>query len=261
VKVRIAHYRSAGPPVSGLRQRLILHAGRLLLGLSATRVVGVCDGARAMAGVAAGKWLTLFDGIVADNSPSPPRLPGPPSLLFLGRIHPDKRPAKAVDIFDALMARGGAGASLHFVGTGSPAEMERLRARVGASPFASAIMVHGASSEPREHLRRAAVLVLPSSREGLPGAALEALAEGVPVVASDLPGVREIQSFCAGVHCVPRDALAAEWADAVEQALVGARPDEIRAGFRESPFQLADHVRGFERLWGLSGGGGNACEG
>jgi glycosyltransferase involved in cell wall biosynthesis len=254
VKVRIAHYRNAGPPVAELRQRLILHAGRLLLGLSATRVVGVCDGARAMAGVRPGKWLTLYDGIISDDGSPPPR-PGPPSLLFLGRIHPDKRPAKAVDIFDALMARPGAQASLHFVGAGSPAETERLRARIGASPFASGIIVHGSSSEPREHLRRAGVLLLPSSREGLPGAVLEALAEGVAVVASDLPGIREIQNRCAGVHIVAPDAPAAIWADAVEEALTRARPEEIRSRFREAPFGFSDHVRGFERLWSLPDAG------
>jgi glycosyltransferase involved in cell wall biosynthesis len=259
VKVRIAHYRSAGPPVAQLRQRLILHTGRLLLRLSASRVVGVCDSARAMAGVKPGKWLTLYNGIIRDDGAAPPR-PGRPSLLFLGRIHPDKRPAKAVDILDALMARSGARASLHFVGSGSPAEMGRLRARIDASPFASAIIVHGFSREPREHLRRAGVLLLPSSREGLPGAVLEALAEGVAVVASDLPGIREIQGFCPGVYCVVGDAPAAIWADAVEEALAQARPDDIRAGFRESPFHFADHVRGFERLWALSGGSGDAGE-
>jgi glycosyltransferase involved in cell wall biosynthesis len=254
VKVRIAHYRSAGPPVAGLRQRVILHAGRLLLRLSATRVVGVCDSARAMAGVRQGKWLTLFDGTIGDDAAPPPRS-GPPSLLFLGRIHPDKRPAKAVDIFEALMARPGARASLHFVGAGSAAEMERLRARIGASPFASAIIVHGSSSEPREHLRRAGVLLLPSAREGLPGAVLEALAEGVAVVASDLPGIREIQNRCPGVHCVAPDAPAAIWTDAVEEALARARPEEISSRFREAPFGFSDHVRGFERLWSLPDAG------
>ena len=196
------------------------------------------------------KWLTLYNGILCDDAAAPPR-PGPPYILFLGRIHPDKRHEKAVDVFDAFMARPGAEASLHFVGPGSAAEMEKLRKRICASPFASAITVHGPSREPRAHLRRARILLLPSSREGLPGAVLEALCEGVPVVASDLPGIREIQNVCAGVHCVKRDAPAAIWAEAVEDALARARPDDIRNRFREAPFGFSDHVRGFELLWAL----------
>jgi glycosyltransferase involved in cell wall biosynthesis len=42
------------------------------------------------------------------------------------------------------------------------------------------------------YLRRAAVLVLPSLWEGLPNVLLEALASGCSVVASDLPGHREV---------------------------------------------------------------------
>jgi hypothetical protein len=75
------------------------------------------------------------------------------------------------------------------------------------------------------------------------------------VVASDLPGLREIQSVCTGVYCIDRDAPAAEWADAVGEALARARPDDIRKRFREAPFGFSDHVRGFERLWALPDAG------
>ena len=256
VKVRIAHYRAAAAPSATLYQRAILHSGRLLLRLSATSVVGVCDCARELAGVRPEKWRTLYHGVAGGGAAPQPRH-GPPALLFLGRIHAEKRPDKALDVFDALMARPGADASLHVVGGGSEAEMDKLRRRIGASPFASSVIVHGPSREPRRHLRNARVLLLPSAREGMPGAALEALSEGVAVVASDLPGIREIQSRCPGVTCVAPDAPAALWADAVEEALARARPDDISSGFREGPFRFSDHVRAVERLWALPDRGGD----
>lgn len=250
VKLRIAHYRASEAPSTGPYQRALLHIGRLLLRLSATRVVGVCAGARGLAGVRPERWLTLYNGIPAGDGAFVPSA-APPVLLFLGRIHPEKGPGKALDVFDALMARPGAEASLHFVGAGSAAETDKLKRRIAASPFASSVVVHGPSREPREHLRNARLLLLPSSREGLPGAVLEALSEGVPVVASDLPGVREIQEHCPGVHCIAPDAPAAAWADAVENALAPARPDAIRHGFEQGPFGFTDYLHAIERLWEL----------
>jgi glycosyltransferase involved in cell wall biosynthesis len=89
---------------------------------------------------------------------------------------------------------------------------------------------------PREELRRllgeARVCVLPSvnSQEAFGIALLEAMASGAPVVASDLPGVREVASL-AGLTARPGDA-----ADLAEKLVAAWRaperfggPGEIRA--------------------------------
>jgi len=49
---------------------------------------------------------------------------------------------------------------------------------------------HGA--ELRELYRQADAFVLPSAREGMPLVLLEALAMGLPIIATDIPGTREI---------------------------------------------------------------------
>lgn len=51
---------------------------------------------------------------------------------------------------------------------------------------------HGPTMHPGDYLSGAAVLLLPSRADTRPRVVEEALATGVPVVASDLPGVREI---------------------------------------------------------------------
>ena len=77
-----------------------------------------------------------------------------------------------------------------------------------------------------ELLAVAAVLVLTSVTEGVPQVVVQALAAGVPVVATDVPGLREIEG--APIAILPADgsALASavreiveEHADAVDVAL------------------------------------------
>jgi glycosyltransferase involved in cell wall biosynthesis len=76
--------------------------------------------------------------------------------------------------------------------------------------------------------RRAAVLVLPSDREGFGLPVIEALACGTPVIAADLPVLREVggpaATYCAGDR-------AEDWADAVQRLLSerGQTPTESAA--------------------------------
>jgi glycosyltransferase involved in cell wall biosynthesis len=69
--------------------------------------------------------------------------------------------------------------------------------------------VHG--DDKQRWLQAADAFALPSRTlangrsEGLPCALLEALATGLPAVASDLPGIRELQPFAPGLALVPQD--------------------------------------------------------
>ena len=71
----------------------------------------------------------------------------------------------------------------------------------------------GASSDVRPWLERATCVVLPSYREGLSMTLLEAAAMGRPMVASDVPGCREIvRDGVNGFLCKPRDSESLELA-------------------------------------------------
>jgi glycosyltransferase involved in cell wall biosynthesis len=52
-------------------------------------------------------------------------------------------------------------------------------------------------------LKASDCFILSSRREGLPGVVLEAVASGIPVVATDLPGVREIAKYTQLISIVP----------------------------------------------------------
>lgn len=65
----------------------------------------------------------------------------------------------------------------------------------------------GSSTDVREHLALADCVVLPSYREGTPRTLLEAAAMGRPLVATDVPGCREVvRHGFNGLLCRPRDA-------------------------------------------------------
>lgn len=53
------------------------------------------------------------------------------------------------------------------------------------------ITYYGSAKDVRHHIHQSSVLVLPSYREGLPRAVIEAMAMGKPIITTDVPGCRE----------------------------------------------------------------------
>ena len=83
-------------------------------------------------------------------------------------------------------------------------------------------------------LQAADAFVLSSRREGLPGVVLEALAAGLPVVATDLPGVREIAAHTGLIRIVP-----CEDAPALAREILRTRDDILQGGIAPEPFPVA----------------------
>lgn len=70
-------------------------------------------------------------------------------------------------------------------------DTDRLRAILGATAISGSVRFLGERKDLPDLLAAADVFVLSSHREGLPGVVLEAMALEAPIVASDLPTVRE----------------------------------------------------------------------
>ncbi len=112
------------------------------------------------------------------------------AVVYAGRLSPEKRVDHLIAAF-AEVARVRPTARLLIGGAGP--EEARLR-RQAAALALERVRFLGTLSRPdvRLLLSSADVVVLPSVFEGFPMAALEALACGVPVVATDVGGVRDI---------------------------------------------------------------------
>jgi glycosyltransferase involved in cell wall biosynthesis len=134
-------------------------------------------------------------------------------VLHVGSDIPRKRLDRVLEIVSALRTRGH---RVRLIRVGSPMRPEtRRRARELA--FGDFIELPFLDRELlRAVYERSDVLLLTSDREGYGLPVLEAFAAGKPVVASDIPALRESSGGLA--ICVPPDALR-DWVDAVEHAL------------------------------------------
>lgn len=184
------------PPLRLVAERRVAEAADRI-------VVLTCDEARLLHrtyGLSGAKIQVVPAGVDLDRfAPAPaPRTPGPPRLLFVGRLQPLKGPDVAVRTLaevrrtlpDArLLIVGGASGSGD--GTTGPDELRALAAELGVAD--------GLELEPAidqtalvSRYQQADVLLAPSRSETFGLVALEAQACGTPVVAANVPGLRAV---------------------------------------------------------------------
>ncbi len=112
---------------------------------------------------------------------------GLPVVAFIGALTEGKRPMRFIEAVAALRER-----DLRFravlIGDGA------LRSAVDAPAAAADIELLGSRSDVAELLGRADVMVFPSrpQGEGMPGVLIEGGLSGLPIVATDVPGVRTV---------------------------------------------------------------------
>jgi len=115
------------------------------------------------------------------------KLHSPPRLIFVGRLSAQK------NVLLLLRALDGVSADFDttLVGDG---ELEGELRQAASDLGLQNIKFHGRAdgAELVELYRDADIFVMPSEREGMPLALLEALAMGLPVVATNVPGNREV---------------------------------------------------------------------
>lgn len=123
-----------------------------------------------------------------------PRVPQPdasPRIAFVGRLDP----VKGADLLlDALAALRPDHPSLTatFIGDGPQAEHTRAHARALGLDDVTTFLGAQPEAAVADLLRQSDLLVLPSFAEGLPVVLMEAMATGLPVIASRIAGIPEL---------------------------------------------------------------------
>jgi glycosyltransferase involved in cell wall biosynthesis len=153
----------------------------------------------AAAGVPADRLRLLHNGIVLDRyrktgkkgflAEALGRTPPGPVISSIGRLSREKGHADLVEALALLATRGHV---VTAVLAGDGPERQRLADQIHARGLDHAVHLIGYVGKPERILEETDLAVLPSHTEGLPNAALEALAMEVPVLATRVGGTPEV---------------------------------------------------------------------
>jgi L-malate glycosyltransferase len=135
------------------------------------------------------KRTVIYNGIdVSLYEPVARKLSGPLRLVTVGALAPLKGQSNAIQAM-RLVTDAGLDARLVFVGSGpDEAQLRRLSKEIGVAEL---ITFAGEHTDPRAFLSSAEIFLLPSRQEGFSNAILEAMASGLPVIATDVGGNAE----------------------------------------------------------------------
>lgn len=127
------------------------------------------------------------------------------TACYTGRLHVDKGLADLIEAAATLRRRGSA---IQLVLLGEGPERTKLVERAHDTGVADLVHLPGRVSEVEPYLRASDFFVLPSYQEGLSVALLEAMALGMPAVASDIPANRFLDEKGTVILTPARDAAA-----------------------------------------------------
>ncbi len=203
---------------------------------------GVAEDLAQTAGLPAERITTIYNPVVTPELQAQAQAPldhpwfapdAPPVVLGVGRLHYQKDFPTLLRAF----ARVRAVRAVRLVILGEGEQRAALQQLVTELGLAADVALPGFDLNPFAYMARAAVFVLSSVYEGLPGALIQALACGCPVVSTDCPsGPAEILANGAYGPLVPvgdEEALAQAML-----AVLAHPPDAARLRQRAAEFSL-----------------------
>jgi glycosyltransferase involved in cell wall biosynthesis len=177
--------------------------------------------------------------------PPPSRTRGAEEELVVGSVCRLTRQKGIIYLVRAAEAvRRERGGAVRFSVAGNGPDLEPLKAEIDRLGLRDGFDFVGALEEPWKYLCSLDVFVLPSLWEGMPFALLEAMGTGLPVVASDVGGVRDV---------IPRNAFGTVVppanADALKVAILHyVDHPELRRSVGAAARQRILHEFGRERM-------------
>ncbi len=175
-----------------------------------------------------------------------------PLCIHVGRMARPKNHPRLISIFAAVLGHQPT-ARLMIVGQRDDGIENRLRRRIAELGIRDHVVFCSMRRDVPRLLKAADLMIFPSLWEGLPGAVLEACAAGTPVVASDLPGIREIADRLPNVRCLSLDLPNGQWAQTISQILSHLPTDAQRCNahraFAASDFTIGRCTEKMCRVW------------
>lgn len=198
----------------------------------------------------------VYIGVDAEEEFSPERVEpveglnsGSLHVLFPARIVQQKDPLLMVEVAAALRDRG-VDFQVHVLGEG---DLEgAVRERIAALDLDEQVRIHPPTATPQRWYAACDTVLLTSEFEGVPAVVFEAMAMGLPVVASALPGNSELLGEDYDGLVEPRDSIeryVEELAKLAEdRSYKESHGQDLRARAREH-FSLAQMAAGHEAIY------------
>ncbi|MBE0598706.1 MAG: glycosyltransferase [Desulfuromonadales bacterium] len=266
VPVRIAHFRSMRDGTrTGIRRRCQNQLMRYWTDQHATNILAVCEGAMATAWDPT--WRgdprceVIYNGLDLAPFGKPQDREGvrrefglsPSSRLCIhvGRMVEAKNHPRLIAIFRHL-SREIDDSVLLLVGRGERGPEDRLRQMVREFGLGERVIFAGERTDVPRLLKASDLLLFPSLWEGLPGIILECCAAGLPALATDLPGIREIQAWFPDlVEVLSLQSADEGWAAAAAALLQSPKPRAYSVPdlFQGTPFRLEVAGERLSRIW------------
>ncbi len=205
------------------------------------------------------KMLVIPNGIDLDAYSSPNSQtadlsaqgipPGRRLVCFVGRLEPQKGVQWLVETAGGWLEKMPE-SDLLVVGDGP--QRNRLERMAKSQNIGNRVHFVGPRADVPQILARCELLLLPSAWEGMPNVVMEAMASGLPVVACDVEGVRELLGPTTAPQMVAHGDTAAMVGKIV--ALLSDPEFARRVGKEnrlriERNFSLATMIRSYEQLW------------
>lgn len=189
-------------------------------------------------GVPPGKIETIKNWIPYDHAQPPDRQPDF-DLVYVGRVAPVK---DLPFLLSAVCILAGRRPSVRLCLVGDGEDMELVKEIIAEYRLEENISLEGIQMDVCAFLRRGRVFCISSLYEGLPMTVLEAMSQGLPVVARNYPGAEElVRDDHNGYVCATPEAMA----DALDRLL---SDDELRRRLGANGKALVTAEHGLENL-------------
>jgi glycosyltransferase involved in cell wall biosynthesis len=262
IKGRIAHFRNttAGNSLSffrSYRDKLL----KFLIKVCATDILAVCDGA--MEGFWGEHWQqetrckVIYNGFeVVERHIEPkfwfdfiPNFCDQKVVVNVARMDVQKNHVRQCDIFNELHKRD-PNTLMVFIGKENQERKSMMMSKIEEYHLQENVFFLGLQSDVLRFLQHADVMLFPSEWEGLPGVVLEAASVGLPVVASDLPGVKEIADQLPFINIVNLQESNKNWGAHLYEVLIqNIDPNIMIEAFKHSDFLIDSNVKQLHAIY------------
>jgi len=264
---RIAHFRSTADGKGGnLWRRTRNFVLKRWIDGYATDILGVSraslDGALGDCWKADPRCRVIYSGIdyCSDDTQCDPRgvrsefgLPADATLVVhVGRMTHEKNHERLIRIFSAFL-RQVPNSYLLLVGVPMEPVHGRITRLLAGSIVNDRVIVAGTRTDVRRLVLAADLMIAPSLREGLPGAVLESVAAGTPVLASDIPPMTEVGEYVP-IRTMSLLESDETWAAAsAELCCDKTLRNRLLDAFSHSPFTMSPSAAAYRNLYSVNG--------